>query len=162
MRHRSPTNSHPERNVPLRSDYVAMWGDCCELWPYICRAQANRSQIFCLSNWKAYRVHYVPTVESSLPEPECHHIFRMGGRRDCWANFICCHALIHQWIHKNHDAGLVLCLYAKWKKGGRDWNLDELTSAAGKHPLGVIETYALSGVIGEWRDEMVASERRAA
>lgn len=70
---------------------------------------------------------------------ETNHIFSMGRRPDLWSNLIDLHPEVHRWFHANLREGRVACLWAKWKKGGRDWQVDELNLAAGKFIEGWLE-----------------------
>ena len=70
---------------------------------------------------------------------ELNHIWSLGRRPDLWSNVISLHPVIHRWFHAHPIEGRIACLYAKWLKGGADWNLEELNFAAGKFVVGWLE-----------------------
>lgn len=86
--------------------------------------------------------HYAGQIARSLREGpiECNHIWSMGRRPDLWSNLINLHPVLHRWFHETPISGRVACLYAKWLKGGRDWNVEELNFASGRYVIGWLDT----------------------
>ncbi len=77
---------------------------------------------------------------------EVNHLWSVGRRPDCWSNLIKLAAPAHSWFHKHLPEGRVMCLLSKARKSAklgdpRDLNIAELDLAAGKHVIGVVESY---------------------
>lgn len=92
---------------------------------------------------------------SPIAGVETNHIWSLGRRPDVWTNLIDLHPEVHRWFHRELTLGRVACLYAKWRKGGRDWDVDELDAAAGKSVLGWLECVECDEFFGELRDEIL-------
>ena len=88
---------------------------------------------------------------------ETNHIFSLGRRPDEWPNLIDLHPILHRWFHQHLTKGRVACLYAKWRKGGRDWDVPTMDTVAGRYLLGWLSTLELPEQFGAWRDEILAN-----
>jgi hypothetical protein len=86
---------------------------------------------------------------------ETNHIFSFGRRPDYWSNLIDLHPAIHRWFHRELKLGRVACLYAKWLKGGRDWEVADLDKASGRSVIGWLEILDLPEPFATWRTAIV-------
>lgn len=86
---------------------------------------------------------------------ETNHIWSMGSRPNYWANLIDLSPPIHHWFHRNLTLGRVACLYAKWRKGGRDWNVRDLDAASGRSVIGWLSVADVPEPYATWRKQIV-------
>lgn len=117
-------NSRPHLNVSLRDSY---------------RDANPRCELYALLKNHLVVNHWCVKVPLSRINPdaaiEVNHIFSNGQRPDIWPNLISVSWQVHKWFHANLQEGRCVCLIAKYLKGGRDWDLEELREASGKNPL---------------------------
>lgn len=92
---------------------------------------------------------------SPIAAVETNHIWSLGRRPDVWTNLIDLHPEIHRWFHRRLNEGRIACLYAKWRKGGADWDVSELDAAAGKSVLGWLECVECDSFFAELRSEIL-------
>jgi hypothetical protein len=86
---------------------------------------------------------------------ETNHIWSIGRRPNYWSNLIDLSPPMHHWFHRNLTIGRVACLYRKWLKGGRDWEVADLDKASGRSVIGWLEILDLPEPFATWRTAIV-------
>lgn len=119
MRHRSPTNSRPHENIPLRNQY-RLENPYCELHRWMTRNMPTHLRL----DDRSAELHHI--------EPGCR------TRPDLWSNMIVLSRPIHVWAQSESE-GKLLCLW--WKKQKLELSLEEHHAASGRYLAGWLDMH---------------------
>lgn len=145
---RSSLRRTPRKKTPVRDEYA-------ERFSY--------DEILFTLGARLYRNGFIGIERSGQQEPgEIHHIFKLGGRHDCWTNLIGVNAAGHDGRHNGMrgEGGpfTVLCLMAKLSKAAvtgnaLEFNPFRLIECAGHYILPTIQAV-------KFEDEFLETRRR--